>query len=801
MEAFLQDLRYAFRMLLRSPGFTVIALLTLALAIGANTAMFSAINALLLNPYPFPDSDRIVLLDARHVSGNNSATGYRDFLDWREQNTVFEEMAIEPWIGAYTLSGNGEPRRLFGGATTPDFLNVMGVQPIRGRFFSPDEDKTGAPRVAVLSYAAWQRDFAGAENVLGRTMVLDGRSVTIIGIMPKQFIFPGVQTFDFLEPLRESASGGRTQHQYEVVARLKPGVDLAHAQANMTVIAQRLAQEYPATNTGWGVSVLPLRQALAADARVPMLILFSAALFVLLLACANLAGLLLARASGRAREMAIRGSLGAGRWQIVRQLLTESALLSLCGGAAGLIFANWLMDILRRAAPEQVGLDTALRLDSTVLIFTLLLSLGTGIVFGLAPAWFGSRTNLNAALKGDPNAWSGARSRNRFQSSLVTGQVALSVVLLIVAGLLIRDLFVVMRIQIGLRVENVLTFALDPPSSNYATEQRDVALYQHVITELQRVPGVQGAAAVGTLPMTGGFTGGAFEIEGRPKAPDWVDTLVQYNTTTSGYFQTIGIPLLRGRDFDERDAAEAAPVAIINDTLARRFFPDDDPIGHRFKDDYDGKWRTIVGVVGSIKNQQPMKPPVPGFYAPYPQKTWSSMWVVVRAAGDPVKLSAAARSIVRGTDPNLLVLHLRTMKQIVTESMAQPELLALFITCFAFFALVLATIGIYGILAYSVSRSLHEMGIRMALGATREDILRLVLRRGAIVTGIGLALGIPLALGLSGTLRSLLYGTSARDMLVFTTVPLLIIAVALAASYFPARRAARVDPNVALRYE
>ena len=801
MQGFFQDLRYALRMLAKSPGFTLVAVITLALAIGANTATFSAINALLLNPYPFPESNRMVLLDARHVSGKNNATGYRDFLDWQEQNTVFEEMAIAPSTGTYTWSGNGEPRRLIGGSTTAGFLNVIGLQPVRGRFFSPDDDKPGAPRVAVLSYAEWQRDFAGAEDVLGQTLLLDGRPYTVIGVLSRQFVFPGMQTCDFFKPLRENPSQGRTQHQYEVVARLKPGVDLARAQANMTIIAQQLAREFPATNTGWGVAVLPIREALAADTRTPLLVLFSAALFVVLLACANLAGLLLARASGRAKEIAIRASMGASRWQIMRQLLTESALLSLCGGAAGLIFANWLMDVLRRAAPEQVGLDSALRLDSTVLAFTLLLSLATGIVFGLAPAWFGSKTNLNAALKGDANLWSGARLRSRFQSSLVTGQVALSVVLLIVAGLLIRDLLVVLQMQTGLRIENVLTFALDPPSSKYETQQRNVALYEKIITELHRVPGVETAAAVGTLPMTGDFTGGAFEVEGRPKAPDWVDTLVQYNSVTPDYFRTIGIPLLRGRDFDERDIEEATPVAIVNDTLVRQFFPDDDPIGHRFKDDYDGKWRTIIGVVGSIKNQQPMKPPVSGIYAPHSQKTWGSMWVVVRATGDPTKLSATVRSIVHAADPDLLVLHLRTMKQIVAESMAQPELLASFIACFAFFALVLATIGTYGILAYSVSRSMQEMGIRMALGATREDILKLVLRRGAIVTAAGLALGIPVALAASGVLRSLLYGISARDALVFTTVPLLIIAVALAASYFPARRAARVDPNVALRYE
>jgi putative ABC transport system permease protein len=611
-----QDLCYAIRMLVGSPAFSVIAVLMLALAIGANTAIFSAINALLLNPYPLPGSNRIALLDARHASGKNSATGYRDFLDWQEQNIVFENMAIVPWTGTYTLTGLGEPQRLIGGATTAAFLRVLGIPPARGRFFSLQEDKPGAPRVAVLNYAAWQKYFGGAENVLGRPIMLDGEPFTVIGVMPRQFVFPGILTCDFFTALRESSSLGRRQHQYDVVARMKPGVTIAQAQANMTAIAQRLAQEFPHTNTGWGVTVLPIRQALVAEARTPSLILFSIVIFVLLLACSNLAGLLLARASGRAKEIAIRLSLGAGRLRIVRQLLTESALLSLAGGAAGLLFANWLMDVLRRAAREDFGLDSALRLGSTVLAFTLLISLATGIVFGLAPAWYGSKTDLNAALKGDANAWNGARSRGRFQSSLVTGQVALSAVLLVGAGLLVRDLLVVLHMKTGLRTEHVLTFGLDPPEANYSSPQRNVALYEDVITGLKRVPGVEGAAAVGTLPMTSSMTGGAFEIEGRAKAPDWVDTLVQYNSVTPGYFRAMGIPLLRGRDFDERDTAAAIPVAIINDTLARRFFPNDDPIGHRFRDDYDGHWRTIIGVVGSVKNQQPMKAPIAGLYAP-----------------------------------------------------------------------------------------------------------------------------------------------------------------------------------------
>lgn len=801
MSHFLQELRYAARMLAKSPGFSCVAMVTLALAIGANTAIFSAINALLLNPYPFPRSERMVLLDARHASGKNRNTGYRDFLDWQEQNTVFENVAIVPWTGTYTLTGLGEPKPLIGGATTSGFLRVLGVQPARGRFFSAEEDKPGAPGVVLLSYPAWQKYFGATPDVLGRTVALDGEPFTVIGIMPRHFLYPGIQTCDFFTALRESPSNGRFQHQYAVVARMKPGVTLAQAQTNMTMIASRLAQEYPETNTGWGVTVLPIRQALVADARTPSLILFTLVTLVLLLACVNLAGLFLARASGRAKEIAIRVSLGAGRPRIIRQLLTESTLLSVAGGAAGLLVATWLMEVLRRAAPEDFALDSALRLDSTVLAFTLVISLATGIVFGLAPAWYGSKADLNPALKGEASSWTGLRSRGRFQSSLVTSQVALSVVLLVGAGLLVRDLVVVLHMKTGLRTEHVLTFGLNPPSAKYSSVQRRVALYQDVIGRLDRVPGVEGAAAVGTLPMTGGETGGRFEIEGRPKPADWVDTMVQYNAVTPGYFRTMGIPLLRGRDFDERDTDTSMPVAIINDTLARQFFPEDDPIGQRFRDDYDGHWRTIVGIAGSVKNKQPAKPPIPGLYAPHAQKAWSWLTVVARTQNDPVKLAATARGIVRAADADLLISRMRTMDEVVADSMAEPELLASFVGGFAGFALLLAAIGIYGLMAYSVSQRIHEMGIRMALGAERSDILSLVLRRGAVLAGSGIALGIPIALAASRMMGALLYGISSRDVVVYAVVPLVLVAVSLAASYVPAHRAMRVDPITALRHE
>ncbi len=801
MGTLLQDIRYGTRTLARSPGFAAVVVVTLALGIGANTAIFSAVNAVLLNPYPFPQPDRILWLEAHHVSGNNSGTGYTDFTDWRQQNVVFEDMAIVPWEGAYTLTGQGEPQRIEGGATTEGFLRVLGIQPVIGRFFTAEENTPGGPHVAVLSYAAWQQRFAGSAEVLGRSMALDGEAYTIIGVLPSGFAFPGIRTCGFLAPLGDQMGVGRFIHMYDVIARLKPGVTVERAQADMATIAGRLAQEYPDSNKGWGVDVMPIGRAIAGQAKMLVYVLWAAVAFVLLLACVNVAGLVLARASGRAKEIAIRASLGAGRGRILRQMLTESVLLAVAGGGLGLLFAEWLMDVLRSAAPADMALDSTLRLNFNVLAFTVALSLLTGILFGLAPAWHGSKTDLNAALKGDANAWSGARSRRRILSSLVAGEVALSLMLLVGAGLLVKNLFFVLHLDTGLRIEHVLTFALDPPYVKYSSAPRITAFYQELLANLRTTPGVDAAAAVMTLPMTGSYTGGQLEIEGRAKPADWQATHVQYNTSTPGFFRAMGIPLVRGRDFDEHDTAAALPVAVINDTLARQFFPHDDPIGHRFKDAYDGHWRTIVGVVGSFKNQQPMKSPVPGVYRSHAQSPASQMWVTLRTTGDPAKLAAIVRGEVRTLDRDVPILKLRTMSQVVADSVSQSRLMTAFLAAFAGFSLVLAAVGIYGIVAYSVRQRMHEMGIRAALGASYADVLRMILGKGALLAGAGVLLGIPAALAMSRVIGSLLYGISPRDLTVFLAVPAVLVAVALAASYLPARRAAKVDPMVALRYE
>jgi predicted permease len=524
-----QDLKFAVRALSRNPAFSLIVVLTLAFGIGVNTAIFSAVNALLLNPYPFPEADRIVSVEARHISGKNSNTGYQDFLDWQQQNTVFESMAITPWTGDYTLTGQGEPQRIIGGATTPGFLRVLGIQPVLGRFFTAEEDRPGAPGVAVLTYSAWRQRFGGDPAVVGRDLTLDGQSFVVLGVLPNGFAFPGIETSEFFTALRGSTAMGRSQHQYGVLARLKPGVSLNQAQSDMSTIARRLEQQYPATNTGWGVMVQTLRAALAEEARTPVLIFFCTVGFVLLLACVNVSGLLLARASGRAKEVAIRASLGAGRGRIVRQMLTETVLLSLLGGAAGILLALWLMNVLRKAAPQEFALDATLHLNLAVLLFTLLVSLLTGVVSGLLPAWHTLGADPNSVLKEDGNTWSRARSRNRLMFCLIAGEVALSVILLAGAGLLAKSFIAALHVDTGLRVDHVLTFELGLPRAGYSTGPQAAAFYRKLLDRLRNSPGVESAAGISTLPMTGGFSGGGFEVEGRPKAADWVDTMVQYN--------------------------------------------------------------------------------------------------------------------------------------------------------------------------------------------------------------------------------------------------------------------------------
>jgi putative ABC transport system permease protein len=795
-----QDVKFAVRALSRNPAFTAIVVLTLAFGIGVNTAIFSAVNALLLNPYPFPDAGRLVSVEAYHISGNNDSAGYQDFLDWQRQNSVFDAMAIVPWTRSYTLTGQGEPRRITGGTTTAGFWKVLGIQPAMGRFFTEQDDLPGAAPVAVLTWEAWELRYGKDPGILGRFVTVEGGSFAIIGVLPRGFVYPGIPTCEMFAPLHGKSSLGRTQHQYSVAARLKPGMSIAQAQSDMSIVASLLEKLYPETNTGWRIRVRPLRDALAEEVRGPVLIMSTSVGFVLLLACVNVSGLLLARASGRTREVGIRAALGAGRGRIVRQMLTETAVLSVAGGAAGVLLAFWMMRALRAMAPTYLALDATMHLNPVVLAFTLAVSLAAGIVSGLIPAWLASGADPNSALKEKGSAWRRMRSRNRALSILVAGEVALSVVLMAGAGLMARSFLHGMQVETGIRPENVVSFELGLPALKYTNAQA-ATFYRSLLDRLNHTPGILSAAGTDTLPMTGGMQGGAFLLDDRPKPPNWRENMVQYNASSPGYFATMGIPVLRGRDFNDQDTGSSLPVGIVNEELARQYFPGQDPVGRRYRDDYDGKWRTIVGVVGSVKHQQPMNPPMPGVDAPLSQwpSTWT--WIVIRGRGDASSVIATARQVVRQLNPDLPLVKVRTMRQVVSDSLMAPRLLMEFFGIFAAFALLLNAIGIYGMVEYSVRERTHELGIRVALGASYGSVVRLVLQKGTLPAAVGVLLGLPVALAASGVLRALLYGISPRDLTVFLGVPVVLLLVALGASFLPARRAARVDPIVALRCE
>jgi len=795
-----QDVRFALRSLRRTPGFFAVAILTLAFGIGVNAAIFSAVYALILNPYPFPDPGRLVSVEEHNVAGDSNSTGIVEFHDWQSQNSVFEAMAIEPWPGSFTLSGQGEPHRIEGGRTTAGFLNVLGIQPAMGRFFTEQDSLPGAAPVALITWEMWERRFGADPGILGRTMTLEGLTVPVIGVLPRGFVYPGIPTCEFLAPLQDSGGLGRKQHQYSVLARLKSGVTIAQAQSDMSIIASRLETLYPETNKGWGARVRPLRDMLVEEVRTPVLVMSASVGFVLLLACVNVAGLLLARASGKTREVGIRTALGAGRGRIIRQMLTETVILSLAGGAAGVVLAFWMMRGLRAVAPEYLALDSALHLNPAVLVFTLAVSIAVGIASGAIPAWLASGADPNSALKEEGSAWRRARSRNRALSFLVTGEVALSVLLMTGSGLMTRSFLRGMNMNIGIRTENVVSFQLGLPYGKSSPAQADV-FYRELLDRLNHAPGIESAAAVGTLPMTGGLQGGAFLLDDRPKPPDWRDQMVQYNNSTPGYFATMGIPLLRGRDFNAQDTATSPPVGIVNEALARRYFPGQDPLGRRYLDDYDGQWRIIVGVVGSVAHQRPTQTPMPGVYAPFRQTPNNWMWIVARGRGDAAPVIATARQVVHDLNPDMPLEKVRTMREVVSDSLQVPRLLMQFFSIFAAFALLLDAIGIYGIVDYSACQRNHEMGIRVALGASRGTIALLMMRKGIVPAAIGALIGLPASAILLGALRAVLLGISSRDATVAIGVSVLLLIVALCTSLLPARRAARVDTVFALRYE
>lgn len=797
LERFTQDLRYGLRLLRRSPGFSIVAILTLALGIGANTAIFSVVNAFLLRPLPFADSSRLM----RVWPTNGSITSYPNFLDWKTQNRSFERMEVYV-PRSFNITGGDRPQHVQGLRTSGGLLQLLQVNPIHGRTFVPDEIQPGGDHVVLLSEGLWQSRFARDPGVLGKTVKLNDEVFTVIGILPSTFQFPPDHPTDIVLPQPPDPDRG---HGFlNVVGRLKPGVTLAQAQVEMDTIAKQQELLYPKQNQKAGVRVLSLRDSYAVNFRPALLIFLSAVGFVLLIACANVANLFLARTAGRHKELVLRAALGAGRVRLIRQLITESALLGLAGGAAGLAIAYWgvlgLVTLVRSTFATH-ALDTA-SIDGTVLAFTLLLSLAVGMVAGLAPAFGASRLDVNDTLKEGSRGLTGNRRRNRMRATLEVAEIALALVLLIGAGLMIKTFVLLNSVDAGIHPENVLTLNLAIGGKKYAETQARAPFVSEVLHRVEQLSGVQSAAVVTDIPLSGDIDAEGFSIEGRQDpAPDrklsW-----NVNIVGPGYLRTLGIPLLKGRDFTERDSASTPLVALINQSLARKYWPSQDPIGARISSDKK-TWATIRGVVGDVRQGGLGAEPVPEVYLSYLQDpfAWPYLTMLVHTSVDPMKLVASIQSAIWSVEKDLPITSIKTMEQIRSHSIAQPRLTALLLSVFAALALILAAVGIYGVMAYSVTQRTHEMGLRMALGARASDVLALVVGQGMLLAGAGIVLGLAGAFAMTRVLEKFLWGVRPTDTFTFIVVSLLLVAVALLASYLPARRATRVDPMVALRYE
>jgi putative ABC transport system permease protein len=814
MNTLLQDIRFGLRMLLKSPSISIVATIALALGIGANTAIFNVVNAVLLRPLPFPEPDSLVALFETDTQRGlqRGSHSYPNFMDLRAQNTVFENVAC--YHGSdYIMTGRGEPARLQGAVVTANLFALLKVQPMLGRVFLPDEDKpTETGRVVVLSNKLFQQRFNGDPSILNQAITLEGIKFTVIGVMPPAFEFP-IQNdpVELWTTIAGDASGQepitaqRGAHFLNVVGRLKPGVPEEKAQAELTAIASRLEQQYPDTNTHKSLRLESALKSLVGDIRPVLLMLLAAVACVLLIACANVANLLLARATSRHKEMAIRTALGASRTRVVRQLLTESVLLSLVGGGVGLLLAVWWSDLLIALGKEDIPRAIHVGMDWRVLGFTLGVSLLTGLIFGLAPAFHSSRTELVESLKEGARGTSAGSFANVIRKALVVIELGFAVLLLTGAGLLIQSLWRLQRVNSGLHPENILTFDVTLPEVKYKSANQS-QFFIDLKQRLESTPGVQSASSILPLPLSGERFGISFEIEGRPMAPKDHPS-ADFFSTGVGYFKTMGIPIVKGRDFDDRDKHGSTPVIIITETFARQYFPNEDPIGKRIKpgistwDNEDSVMREIVGVVGDVRNRTLSTESKPAYYVPQSQVPFSEMVTVVKTAGEPHGLVSAATKEVAAMDQDVPLFSVKSMEEYISTSVAAPRFSTTLLSIFAGVALVLTVVGLYGVMSYSVAQRTNEIGIRMALGAQSRDVLVMIVKQGSTLILLGLGIGLAAAYALTRVISSLLFGVTAKDPFTFVAVSVLLAFVALLACYIPALRATKVDPMNALRCE
>src|SRR5436190_11158661 len=804
-----QDVRYGARMLLKNPGFTLIAVLALALGIGANSAIFSVVNTLLLRPLPYKNPSQLVVIweNATHLGFPKNTPSAANFLDWQKQNTLFDGMAAFA-ERSFNLTGVGEPERLEGRRVSANLFDLLGVRPILGRNFVPDEDKPGT-KVAVLSERLWRRRFGSDPGVIGRALALNGESYTVVGVLPNSVRLPSFGNWrdQIWVPLAFSAedAASRGNHYLEVIGRMKPGVTLEQTRAEMATIMARLAQQYPEDNTRIGTVVNPLHEEIVGDMKPALLVLLGAVAFVLLIACANVANLLLARAAARHKEIALRLALGADRARLTKQLLVESVMLSLLGGTVGLAFAYAGLQVLMRFIPPDVAHAEGIAIDARVLGFTLLIALVTGLIFGLAPASQASNFNLNDTLK-ESGRDSGAGVRGkRLRSSLVIAEIAVSVILLVGAGLLINSFMHLRNLDPGFRADHLLALNVDLSEVKYPDTARRTAFFDEVVRRVQPLPGVQSVAVAGNLPFTYNGDSMGIAVEGIPDPPpdQWPDVI--WRTVGPGYFNTMRIPLVRGREFKDGDTLDTTLAVVVSEKTAKHYWPNQDPIGKRLKPGAttgESPWRTVIGVVKDVRQNDFIAEPKMQMYFSYKQvKSLVANALVVRTSVDPLSLAMPVRNTIWSVDKDQPVANIDSMENIVASAVARQRFSMLLLAIFAAVALVLAAVGIYGVMSYTVAQQTREIGIRIALGAKRRDVLKMTVKQGLKLVGLGLVIGLPSAFVLTRVMAMLLFGISATDPLTFITISFVLLVVAMLASYMPSVRAMRVDPEVALRYQ